>query len=481
MTVAQRLVKSTGYLTAARLGGDVIYFLFYVLLSRAFGREGIGLYSFALELTGTLFIMADYGLSVYLVRELSRKREQLPKYLGSFLVLKLAFTVFGVVVLALLTPFLRLDPRSLWVLVIIACAQAIYWFGELFKAAFAVHERLSEVAFLELLYKGGVFVLGSCFLAWHWPLERVLVAFLLSAGVYLATLLLITWQRLGAPRCQFDPAIMREALTAPFPFFLSSILMDLHFSIAIILVKLLQGEAACGVFSVPCKLVSALSVAVLFYRVALFPALSRLHHESREGHRVLYRNSFKYVSLVFVPAAVFAGLGARSIIQTIFGSQFEASVPVMQALSPVVFLVAMRHLLVATLGSVNAQGRLVQFQGLGVLTGLLVSLALIPRWGPVGAAAALGLAELVVVACAARMASRMVEPLAWGRLLAKPVLAAALMGIVLLFVRHASLLIVLPAAVGSGLAALLAIGGIRTDDVRFVKNALQPNLRRVSL
>ncbi len=478
MSTARQLVKSTGYLTASRFAGDLIYFVFYVMLSRAFGREGIGAYAFALELTSTLFIVADYGLSVYLVRELSRRRERLPQYLGTFLALKLAFMGLAAAGLALLTPAMRLDARALSVLAVIGCAQAVYYGGELFKAAFAAHERLSQVAFAELLYKGGVFLLGSLFLAWRWPLERVLGAFLLSAVAYLSVLLVLARVRLGlAPSLRWDAAIAREALRGALPFFLSALLMDLHFSAAVILTRLLHGEAACGVFSVAGKLLSAFSVAVLFYRVSLFPALSRLHHESREEYRHLYRSSFKYLFLVFVPAAAFAGLAAPSIIHTVFGREFDGSIAVLRVLSPVVLLLALRHLLVATLGSIHAQGRLVRYQGLGVLTGLAAGVALIPRWQAVGAAAAYGLAELVVVACAARYASRAVEPVAWARLLQKPLLAAAAMGAVILLMNGASLAVVFPAAVASCLAALLVTGGLRKEEMVFVRDALRPGLR----
>ena len=169
-----------------------------------------------------------------------------------------------------------------------------------------------------------------------------------------------------------------------------------------------------------------------------------------------------------------------TIVHTVFGREFDASIAVLGTLSPVVLLLALRHLLVATLGSVNAQARLVRYQGIGVLTCVAAGLALIPRWQAVGAAVAYGLAELVVVACAARHASRTVEPLAWGRLLRKPLLAAAVMGGVVLLLGGASLAVVFPAAVASCMAALLLTGGLRRQELVFVRDALRPRLWKVS-
>ena len=111
MAANHQILRSTVYLTVSRIAGDLAYVAFYVIFSRAFGRSGVGLYAFALELSGVLFIIADYGLSQYLVREISRKRDQLPQYLGTFMALKgiSTLTLFGV--MGGLAPLFHLDRR----------------------------------------------------------------------------------------------------------------------------------------------------------------------------------------------------------------------------------------------------------------------------------------------------------------------------------------------------------------------------------
>ncbi len=480
MSTAQRLVKSTSYLTASRLVGDLIYFTFYVLLSRTFGREGIGLYSFAVELGGTLAILADYGLSAYLVRELSRRREQLLQFLGTFLLLKAAFTVVLVAGLAAIAPLLGLDARGRIILLTIAAAHGLYSFGELFRGAFAVHERLNEVAFLDLLYKGGLWILGSAALALRWPLEQVLLVFPASAALALLVLATMTLRRIGRPVLRLDWSIVKDVGAAPVPFLLSALLMDLNFSLAIILVNLLKGEAACGVFAVACKLVGAMTIPALFYRMAVFPALSRAYRESAREHRQLYEQSIRYLLLAFVPAAGVVLMGAPLLVRAVFGAEFAASGIVLQIMSPLLILMTLRQLLVALLGSIDAQRRLAAYQGLSVLTSLVAGILLVPRWGATGAAAALGLSELVTVVLAFRLAAQAVAPLDWPRLLTKPLAASAVTGVVVGALRAAPLAVVLAAAVAACVTTLLSVGGVTWQELVIVRDALVPGFRRVS-
>ena len=46
-------------------------FILFVLISRKFGQEGIGQYSFAVGLTGFFAVCADFGLYNYSIKEIS--------------------------------------------------------------------------------------------------------------------------------------------------------------------------------------------------------------------------------------------------------------------------------------------------------------------------------------------------------------------------------------------------------------------------
>ncbi len=472
MAANHQILRSTVYLTVSRIVGDLVYVVFYVLFSRAFGRVGVGLYAFVLEFSGTLFIVADYGLSQYLVREISRKKDQLPQYLGTFMVLKgfSMLVIFGVMVW--LAPLFHLDQRGIWALLVIGLAQACYTFGELLRSAFAAHERLAEVAWADFLYKCGIAAFGISLLALHRPFEEVLWAFPISGTMYLLTLLIAVWTRLGRPVLRLDPVITKEALAGSFHFFLFGVCVDLYPSLTVILLKHFKGEAVCGVFAVPQKIMAVLVVMFMFYRMALFPNLSRLYHESREAHRELCSSAFKYLAMLVVPLALLLFLTADKIILSTFGAEFEPSIPVFKALCAYLLCIGLKYVLAAVLSSIDKQDKLVLAHGVGLVVHLTALLLVVPQWGALGAAVVLAASEGAVCLMAYRMAVVQLGGLPWRHILPRPLVAAAVVGLLVMLMKTLPIFIVFPVGVLTGLACLVLIGGIRKSDLRFVRNSL---------
>lgn len=472
MAANHQILKSTVYLTVSRIAGDLAYVVFYVLFSRTFGRSGVGLYAFVLELSGTLFIIADYGLSQYLVREVSRRKHELDAYLGTFMVLKIfsILAMFGV--MATLVPLFHLDSRGVWALAAIGLSQACYTFAELFRSAFAARERLAEAAWADFIYKSCLAAVGISLLALHRPFEQVLWAFPASGIVYLLMFLAAVWTRLGPPVLRLNTAIAKKALVGSFHFFLFGVCVDLYPSLTVILLKFFRGEAACGLFAVPQKIMAVLVVVFMFYRMALFPNLSRLYHESRQAHRQLYSGAFKYLAMLMVPLALLLFLTADKVILSVFGAEFEPSIPIFKAFCAYMLCVGAKYVLAAVLSSMDKQDELVLAHGVGLAFHLTALLIALPRWGALGAAGALAMSEGLVCLMAYRVAARQLGGLPWGEIIAKPLAAAAAMGLLVWTMKTLPLFVVFPAGLLTGLAFLVLMGGIRRNDVLFVRNAL---------
>ena len=62
---AGNIMRNFGFLTVGKTVGDCFTFLMFVIISRAYGQEGIGQYSFAIAFTGFFAIFADFGLGLY--------------------------------------------------------------------------------------------------------------------------------------------------------------------------------------------------------------------------------------------------------------------------------------------------------------------------------------------------------------------------------------------------------------------------------
>lgn len=103
-----RIFRNFGYLTIGKLFADGTTFLFFLVLARTYGQEGIGQYSFAMALTGVLSVFADFGIQTLSIKNLSRYRDQVTTYYGRLLAVRLllsAMVISVLLVMAVLFPF----------------------------------------------------------------------------------------------------------------------------------------------------------------------------------------------------------------------------------------------------------------------------------------------------------------------------------------------------------------------------------------
>ena len=89
MSTAKTVAKNAVYLFSADIIGRVFSFLLIILIARKLGDFGLGQYSFAFSFVGLFSILADMGISTYLIREIAKDKKKVDEYYSHALVLKL--------------------------------------------------------------------------------------------------------------------------------------------------------------------------------------------------------------------------------------------------------------------------------------------------------------------------------------------------------------------------------------------------------
>jgi O-antigen/teichoic acid export membrane protein len=469
---SQRILKSTVYLTASRLVGDLVFFAFYAFLSHRFGAAGIGLYSFSLALSSMFLVVADYGLNSYLVREVSRNKQALLQFTGTFLLIKLLFTVLMMILLWGSLPLFQLNEEGIKVLAMIVLSQAMYFFGDFLKSGFAVHERLSDVALPEVLHKIFICIVGVALLKFGLPFTIVLLAFPVGSGIFLFVMIWLFVRNFGVPTLRLDWPFLRGIARGAFPFFMAILIADFHFRIGIILLQTLQGEVATGIFSAPHKLITTLIMGISAFQIALFPALSRLHRESLDQLGVLLRNSIRYLLLFMVPGSLLLALIASPLITLIFGPEFRSSIPVLQLLSLALVIMSLRIIVGTSLGAMDKQGEYVSAHVFAVTIFIGACLWAIPKWSSLGCAVAFLVSEAVLLFVVWYRVSRRVSFTPSLGEIAPPLLAAVCMYFVYDVFPENFWAIKATAVFLVGLATLLITGGLKSSDLMFLKNSI---------
>lgn len=77
-----RVLRNFSFLALGKVLGDFFTFILFVVLSRYYGQEGMGQYSFAVALTGLFMVAAEFGLLELSVKEMSRIPDSMMDYFG---------------------------------------------------------------------------------------------------------------------------------------------------------------------------------------------------------------------------------------------------------------------------------------------------------------------------------------------------------------------------------------------------------------
>ena len=213
-----------------------------------------------------------------------------------------------------------------------------------------------------------------------------------ACGMALGTIagVLLGGVRLAWPR--FSPALARQIVAFGLPLALSMALASVANSGARGLLEALDSPAALGLYTAAFLLVqNTLSVVAAGIASAGYSVVVRLleHGNEAAARRQLAAN-WSLLLAVMAPMAAGMALTASEIASALVGPQYVAGVTALTPwLAGAGFFAGLRaHGLDHPFQLANRPGRLAAVTALAATVAIGLTLCLVPRWGPVGAAAA---------------------------------------------------------------------------------------------
>ena len=408
----RRIGLNSFWLLAARLGGQALGLLFTVAVARALGEAGLGQFAF---ISAVLFIgnaVTTFGLDTLLIREVAGARsagagegglatrptrESVAQMMSAALLIQLALSAAFVVGLWLVAPRLpNQTPATLPALRVAALALFPLAFATVDSALLRAHERMALYLVFSLATAAALALGGVALLAVGGGLTTAAVVFLAAQVVGAAVAAGLARRALpGVRRWAWPTApVMGRALRLGAGLALLMALSLLYQRSGVLLLSLLDGDAAAGAYSAAARVVEALKALPAAFFGAMFPILAA--HREPAADRA-YRRAFAALVLVSCLLAAITALLARPILALLFGPGFDAAVPALRimvwSLPPTVVAFKLSLDLVVA-GRERAAAAAV---ALTLLIGGGLSAWLISRWSLSGAALGLVVGEVAQV------------------------------------------------------------------------------------
>ncbi len=231
---------------------------------------------------------------------------------------------------------------------------------------------------------------------------------------------------------------------------------------------LLEGDRAAGLYAAPQRVVLFLTAISSMFGAALYPRLSALHAEGREGFERVMSLGFRTMILIGVPIGVGGALVAPALIGAIYAPEYQAGATVFRWLVPSVIPIFANVPFGYALLAAGRQRTYFRASLAGAVTNVVATLVLIPRLHLLGPVVATLITESLVLGVLI-VKSREVGRVTAGREIASVGISAAAMTLALITLRPESLAAqVLLGAFVYG-ATLVVSGGLDRSDLALLR------------
>jgi O-antigen/teichoic acid export membrane protein len=491
-SAASRVAKNSIAPIALNLFNRGIDFGFAIVMLRLLGAEGAGVYYYAAIIFGWFEIFTNFGLNLYLTREVARDRGRARAVLLVTSGLRLALVVVGVPLLALFLGIRQsfvappLTTEALLVIALLYIGLIPNSFSTGLSALFYAFERAEVPAAIATISTISKVILGLVALLLGFGAVGLAGVSIITNVLTLGIMLMVGRALFAGSRAAADsaPAVnlpaLRSTVGESFPLMLNHFLASIFFQIDVVLIEALHGARMVGQYSVAYKWVLALNIIPAFFTQALLPVMSRLSSENRAAFRQNYGLAITLLFSLALPVAIVFTFLAYALTGLLGGAEFLPDGAI--ALQLMIWSIPigwMNSLTQYVLIALDLQRRITRAFALGVSFNIVTNLIFIPTYGYQAAALTTIASELILFVAFAWLLHSELGRIAWWGLLWRP-LAAGVVMLTMLLIGWAVLpLVALPLALLAYVGLMAVFYPEWTNrGVQLIQRRLSPGIKK---
>jgi O-antigen/teichoic acid export membrane protein len=271
-----------------------------------------------------------------------------------------------------------------------------------------------------------------------------------------------------------DPGFCKGFIKSLSPFALGAIMVPIYASVDKLLLSMMRGDAAVGVYAAVRTLVSVLLMLSGTFNGATFPVMSRSYATNIAKFKVLYEKSFKYLFMASLPIAVGTTILADKIALLALSDKFTGATVILQVVVWILIFSFLNNMTGNVFTAMNKQIVGSMIAGALVIVNVSLNLLLIPALGGTGTAIAAVATEAVGFAFSYYYISKHMYRIPLAGVIVKPCIASAVMGACVFALDLAGVNVILNMCAGAVIytLAILLIKGLASDDIALISQMI---------
>jgi O-antigen/teichoic acid export membrane protein len=221
----------------------------------------------------------------------------------------------------------------------------------------------------------------------NFGLAQILLAYLFSELA--RTIISFTYsQKILKYRLQIERVTCKDLIRKSLPFVLGYGLFMLYHRFDILMLSMMKGDAAVGLYSAAYKLTESLLFIPGALAATLMPVMAKQFDRDKDKLNYTYKLGIRYILMMILPITIGGVILGDRIISTVYGEEFLNSIVVFKVLTFTIIFNSLTSIQTAVLVAANKQ----QLNNISVsacaVLNIILNLLLIPQYSYAGAAVA---------------------------------------------------------------------------------------------
>lgn len=382
----KKIAKNIYWATLGKVVGMLAQLFVGILVARYLGPEQYGLMNYVISYVAIFEVISEFGLSNIEIRELSSKKNDRNKILGSAFIVRILFTILAYILLAISLVIYKADTFTTTMIL----AYGLYIFTKCF---IVIRNYFTSIILNEYVVKTEIFrtFLGALIkvilLLMHAPLAWFILAVAFDGFIVASGYIFNYHQKVGKLRTwTFDKKEAVYLAKEGFPLLLSSAAIIVYNKIDQVMIGNMIDNTHVGYYATAEKFLTLILFIPQILVQTVTPLLVQKHELDYQAYLTMRKQFIGIIVWVAIIISASVSICSYWLIYLTFGSTYILAVPVLS----IIAWKAVGNALSETSGQLiilEKKQKWAVFRNLiGCILNISLNLVLIPLLGIIGSA-----------------------------------------------------------------------------------------------
>lgn len=397
MSDIKTLFKNVSWVTISQVVVNLCAFIWTIAIARYLGVNDYGILSFAISFTVLLGMGTDIGMSTFATREISKDKSSTNKFINNVIPFKTVLSIILFIFTALILFLLGYDQLTIEVSLIISIETIFLCMLKFIAGVFQAHEDVKINSIGDMIASLLLLIFTFITIFFDLGLKSIALSYTLAYLIYMIIMSYELVKHYGVPKFEIDWSFWKETAKKSIPFGLSIFFYTVYFSIDVVMIQMIAGDYATGLYNSAYKVISVFAAFYVIYQYVIFPLMSKLYAEDTNLLKISFESSFKYSLLILLPLCIGVYYYSPYIINLIYSSQYALASPAMQILIWTVVFLFINGVATSLLNSIGKEVSVTKIYLVAAIFNIVLNYLTIPVWSYIGASVTTVLSEILIL------------------------------------------------------------------------------------